>query len=980
MALLTYKRPFSRSYENEFFREFATALSSLFHRKGWNGVLFGSPEIESEPTLQIDALLISERHICLIDFKNYGGTIKLPNSQQAFENHAWFTAAGEMVRGGNSINPFIQLKKQNTKLIQVIDQEIYPLLESGDSIHTYQLKRIVCFQKEMKFDGGVPSRREMTFFLADVHSILGKIEDILDVEGSSTRISTTSLRKMGLVFKAPEFVDNKLEQDIAPSQKAEPISLRAVEVTEPDEEKLSPTSDQKEILEKFADFLHNEDQQVFIILGSSQSGKSSMIPMLRDVAFQNELKDIELLAPTSRMASAAGKESGEEVHSLYSYMYERKKKSIKEVKEESDNVEEEIEEAELDQLNYVFPLRGAPVDERAVFIIEDAQQLGDSFVQIEDFTFGSGHLLQDFIRFAQFREKNRKCVMLGDPYLVSNLGQERAIAPAYLKEAYGLGVEAYMLSPNKPGKSESSMLGQSLNLTSAIDKDIFNQLYVQSNDEVQQPEREQVFQILKHEIDHNFWDFKFLTFSHKQALEVNLWIKQDIFGSGKRLNPGDLVLFHKSMLVKNEHPLVNDYYIRNGDVLQVSGLEEVYLTPPIKLKGRKHAISLHMQEIKVKRRGDEREVCISIILDYLERESPDLYKDELLVLKVLFARQVNDAIKKEPLEQSEFYSLKIKEQGKPKNDKELKKRKREYRKHIEEKLRPYSPYANYGLVRYGWSVNVHKAVPFKFRHIILSCDYKHDQRGTDNAAYFSWLYSGMTRAQEKLYLLGLQNFNCLKKAELKTAEPLSDFSIPARKKSLDIMSPASEAELAFAREYQMNLEKVALIRYALLLSARLNPSGIKLKSVTQHNYQEMYALEKAGQLIGKLKVFYNGKWQFKDPVPEKINKDHEASILKALKEDFEPDPFSEVRPSWKKDFYQQLSQALEQKGLQLKCIDYKNDYLDRIYIQYYEDVLLVDMHCNKEGFFSSIICKSPADTPSWSHFQECINSLKTLQP
>lgn len=66
----------------------------------------------AEKRLQIDALLITEKAVCIIDLKIFGGKITLPkNAKSEFDFGKWTNEKGEIIKGGSSINPFIQLKK-----------------------------------------------------------------------------------------------------------------------------------------------------------------------------------------------------------------------------------------------------------------------------------------------------------------------------------------------------------------------------------------------------------------------------------------------------------------------------------------------------------------------------------------------------------------------------------------------------------------------------------------------------------------------------------------------------------------------------------------------------------------------------------------------------------------------------------------------------------------------------------------------------
>ena len=75
---------FSKNYENSFFREFAKLLSLEFQKKDIDGLLIGGSYWTFEENLQIDALLLTNNAVCIIDFKNFGGIINLPDEKNLF--------------------------------------------------------------------------------------------------------------------------------------------------------------------------------------------------------------------------------------------------------------------------------------------------------------------------------------------------------------------------------------------------------------------------------------------------------------------------------------------------------------------------------------------------------------------------------------------------------------------------------------------------------------------------------------------------------------------------------------------------------------------------------------------------------------------------------------------------------------------------------------------------------------------------------
>jgi hypothetical protein len=95
MALAVKHNRANHTHENEQFRRVASALKILFKQKSWTGILIGNPYNEKYSRFRADAILLYDHGIVIIDFKVYGGTLKLPAKKTDFENNQWFTESDD---------------------------------------------------------------------------------------------------------------------------------------------------------------------------------------------------------------------------------------------------------------------------------------------------------------------------------------------------------------------------------------------------------------------------------------------------------------------------------------------------------------------------------------------------------------------------------------------------------------------------------------------------------------------------------------------------------------------------------------------------------------------------------------------------------------------------------------------------------------------------------------------------------------------
>ena len=144
----------TRSYENTFFREFAKNIEILFEKYSIDGLLIANSMCEVSPNLQIDSLLITENAILLIDLKNFGGDVIIPQPDQNFPDGQWVTQEGERIKGGSHINPYKQLFQQKKAFTWVFhNSELKTsIISKNEKLNPSHVKKIVCFQKPINLN------------------------------------------------------------------------------------------------------------------------------------------------------------------------------------------------------------------------------------------------------------------------------------------------------------------------------------------------------------------------------------------------------------------------------------------------------------------------------------------------------------------------------------------------------------------------------------------------------------------------------------------------------------------------------------------------------------------------------------------------------------------------------------------------------------------------------------------------------------
>ena len=287
--------------------------------------------------------MIKKRFIALQAVKNA--------CESNFENGIWTNSAGDQIKGGSSINPFIQLKRQKTRFSEVFHNHIAKNLVERDVLDCRHIVSVVCFQKEIELNREIPNTKELAFWIIDRLNFIEKISDIIDVFDEGVKISPNSYDAFNKVFRADlfKFDDKPLEDKLKVfADKSEKLDFKSL------------YADQHSALSEIKTFLESPEQQVFVLQGTVNSGKSYLIPFIQEVAFNLGIQETEVFASSSRVANNLLTIDGlEEVKSIYAYIYGGQKNKQEgeqaEGKENSEEIDDtdDFEELQVEELSLI---------------------------------------------------------------------------------------------------------------------------------------------------------------------------------------------------------------------------------------------------------------------------------------------------------------------------------------------------------------------------------------------------------------------------------------------------------------------------------------------------------------------------------------------------------------------------------------------------------------------------------------------------
>lgn len=949
----------TKNYENTFFREFADNLKKMFDKYSLDGLLIANSECEAEKRLQIDALLVTENAVLIIDFKNFSGKITLPkNAKSEFEFGIWRNESGEQIKGGSSINPFIQLKTQKERFIKVVENNILAKLPKGDCFNAFHTVRAVCFQKTIELNGKIPSNEELNFFIFNKSNYLETIMDIIDISDKEVSLSKSSFDVFKDVFRADLFDT---------SEKYEQENDFTSYHTELDFENLYP--DQKSALNEIENFIKSKEDKIFILQGTSFSGKTHLIPFIQEVAFNNQVTEVKLFASSSRIANNLLKNSNLEFESIYSYIYGGNTTII----DEKENKNEEENENSLNL--EIVPLLKSDDTEEAIFIVDEAHLVSDNYHQSVDLRFGSGKLLNDFLEFSDLKNTNRKIIFIGDSFQLS-LGkkEEASLNPNYLSEEYVFKNSAFQLIDKE---NKSIIVSEALKAVQCIRQQSFNNLEFNFSENITTLAKEDLKFNIENAIDNNS-NSHILCYSNSDAQKVNYWIKNSILKNGNEITNNDLVIFGNNIKVENgDDPFAEPTKIYNGQFATILDVSQKIICEKIKLKGKEDDTVLRFREITLQLNGTNHQTKILSFENYRLSEKGELSKQEIISFNILLNRlaemEIQNFINNKYHSDEELKTLL--QNYNPEKRRGITKLQKALGKNLRNKpSSDYYKFKNSAQIRFGWALTVHKAMSYKWNEIFFNVE---TGGGKTNENYFKWIYTGLIRATQKVNLINYEPINPFFKLNINQ-------SIPSIEKGKEILYVADKtAELSNINKnisdkylFPDTENKSSLLQLFQFIENKISSNNLSINFVNHSNYQELYEIKGSSGETTTISIYYNNKGHFKMPTLMKSSlKEFGDEVINLIKSENIISNFDFINSNWRKFAYEQIGKHLKEKEMRFGYI-IQVPYKDTIQINNGTETLVADLYYDGDGFFTSIVAKSCTNIEFWSNIQILFNNMK----
>ena len=483
-----------------------------------------------------------------------------------------------------------------------------------------------------------------------------------------------------------------------------------------------------------------------------------------------------------------------------------------------------------------------------------------------------------------------------------------ALSEEYFKKLYGdeFPIRSFQLTEVVRQKTDSLILKNALHIRNDLARHQLNRLTIEQDDsEIVGIKAEQFLDTYMMNCNNNM-DAQTIVIASKNDLVgmYNMMIRESLYPGAKTIVPGDRIMFSKNTFI-------DGHRVFNGEFATVTAVDHVE-SRRIQLN-KERIVDLNFRHVQVEfiNENGMRIVAPTLLIeDLLTSPNAMLDADEQKALYKDFYIRNTNALKS--------IAQQMKAENKDDESEEERKRILFNNSHERLKLMMSDPYFNAVQAKYGYAITCHKAQGSEWKRVFLDCQHYNNILSVDG---FKWLYTGITRATERLYLLNWWDRRAdsnIEVDELKFAENQKQLT--------------SKLQEDCAIDTYLDFELASLSRISQgicrMVVKTLAGQDITIKKVASHDYHDIYQIQVEGKLE-EYKIYYNGKHIIRSISPSNKNNSNQLytsmNVLVGLLIQMDEKPLMEqtqnvesivqraVYPEPFKEFLQAYSEQLEAK-------------------------------------------------------------------
>lgn len=344
-----------------------------------------------------------------------------------------------------------------------------------------------------------------------------------------------------------------------------------------------------------------------------------------------------------------------------------------------------------------------------LFIVDEASMISNE--GLEAGIFGTGRLLDDLIHYV-YSGENCRLLLIGDAAQLPPVTQEDSPAlQTVMLEGYGLDVVETTLSQIVRQAEESGILLNATNIRNMLNDDEvsdFPKLALNGFDDIKKISGEELIEEISSAYDRDGIENTIvISRSNKRSNIYNQGIRNRILYREEELSPGDMLMITKNNYFWTEE-LEKIDFLANGEILEV-----------LRIRKTQELYGFRFCDVLVRSIDYDIELEIKILLDTLSSDTAGLSRERT---NELFYNILED------------YSDISTKAGKMKKMK-------------------VDPYFNAVHVKFAYAITCHKAQGGEWKNVFLDLGYvPAEYMGTN---FYRWLYTAITRADNKLYFVNL---------------------------------------------------------------------------------------------------------------------------------------------------------------------------------------------------------------------------------
>lgn len=647
------------------------------------------------------------------------------------------------------------------------------------------------------------------------------------------------------------------------------------------------TSGQNSLVDELESFLANKST-CFLLKGYAGTGKTFMMKGVTEFLSENK-RSFRMAAPTGRAAKIISQKTKRKAFTIHKTIYSSK--VLKEFKTK--------DEEGTETFKFYYELKHNEDPNNTIYIIDEASMISNLYSEGEFFRFGSGFLLNDLIKYINLdnNDHNKKIIFIGDNAQLPpvNMNFSPALDGNYLKENCNIDSRKFDLTEVVRQKADSGILSNATKLRQSLQTNIFNQLDIETDfKDINKTKHEELLskylQACNNTIDE---ETIIVAYSNSSVKEYNDFVRNHFFPNQETIAVDDKVI-----LVTNNYNYLQ-MELLNGDfgiVKEVSPTNEER-TIKLKRKNRKNEtveinVPLIFRNVTIAFADEDfqkHHIKCKIIENLLYSRHRDLSSDELKAMYIDF---------------------------KIRNPK-LRSGTKEFKDAIRSDV-----YVNALRIKFGYAVTCHKAQGGEWANTFLNCK---TSMGYFNSSYFRWLYTGITRARENLFLLDEPHYtigNNLQPPKIDHLNPREDVLV--------LNEQTSELGIPFDFTNQPSVTK----HIFLAINDCLKNENITISNIRHSNYLEHYTFSR-GDENAVFKIYYNGQNkvtsiqrpidtnEFIEKIKAKLLELQNKTIILVEKESEGTEIEFEFDQPFQKTFYESIKMKLELLSFHISKIEHK---------------------------------------------------------